>query len=169
MKRILIPATIAGTVMTAGAAEAATVTTPMAVQMTIAASCTVSASTLDFGTQTLIDIGADIDATATLTVTCTNATPYNVALNAGLNDGGAGISGRKLKIGATTDTVDYQLYRDSGRTQVWGVTTSGSPDVVSGTGSGDNQTITVYGRVPTGQANPKIGTYNDTVTVTVNY
>jgi spore coat protein U-like protein len=169
MKRILAPAVVAGSFITAGAAEAATATTNMPVQMVIAASCTVGATTLNFGTQTLIDIGSNIDATSTLTVTCTNDTPYNVALNAGLNDGGDGITGRKLKIGATSDVVNYQLYSDSGRTSVWGVTTTGTPDVVTGTGSGDGQAITVYGRVPSGQTNPKIGTYADTVTVTVNY
>ena len=170
MKRILVPAMIAGSFLATGAAEAATATTSMPVQMVIAASCTVSATTLDFGTQTLIDIGANIDATSTLTVTCTNATPYNVALNAGLNDGGSGINSRRMQIGATADRVNYQLYRDAARTNVWRETPGGgSPDVVTGTGSGDAQNITVYGRVPTGQANPKIGTYNDTVTVTVNY
>lgn len=169
MKRILAPAMIAGSCLATGTADAATATTTMPVQMVIAASCTVGSTTLDFGTQTLIDIGANIDATATLTVTCTNDTPYNVALNEGLHDGGSGINARKMQIGATTDRVNYQLYRDAGRTNVWGVTTAGSPDVVSGTGNGDGQAITVYGRVPTGQVNPKIGTYNDTVTVTVNY
>lgn len=169
MKRILVSAMFAGSFLSAGAAEAATATTSMSVQMVIAASCTVSATTLDFGTNTLIDIGANIDATSTLTVTCTNATPYNVALNAGLNDGAGGITARKLKIGASSDTVNYQIYRDAARTLVWGVTTSGTPDVVSGTGTGDGQAVTVYGRVPSVQNNPKIGTYNDTITVTVNY
>jgi spore coat protein U-like protein len=74
-----------------------------------------------------------------------------------------------MKIGATSDTVNYQLYSDSGHSSVWGETTSGSPDVVTGTGSGDGQAITVYGRVPSGQTNPKIGAYSDTITVTVNY
>ena len=169
MKRILLPAMTAGSLFTAGAAEAATATTTMPVQMVIAASCTVSAATLDFGTQTLIDIGTDIDTSALLTVTCTNNQPYNVALNAGLHDAAGGITARKMKIGATTDTINYQLYRDSGRTQVWGVTTAGTPDVVSDTGSGDAKTHEVFGRVPSGQTNPKVGTYNDTITVTVNY
>jgi spore coat protein U-like protein len=169
MKRVLVPAMVAGTALTAGAAQAATATTSMPVQMIIAASCTVSAATLDFGTQTLIDINADIDASANLTVTCTNDTPYTVALNEGLHDGGSGINNRRLQIGATTDRVNYQLYRDVARTEVWGVTTAGTPDVVSGTGDGQAQTIPVYGRVPSGQANPKIGTYADTITVTVNY
>lgn len=169
MKRILLPAMVAGSMIAARGAEATTATTNMTVQMTIAASCTVSASALDFGTQTLIDISSNVDATSTLTVTCTNGTAYNVALNPGANDGGSGISARKMKIGATSDTVNYQLYSDSGHSSVWGETTSGSPDVVTGTGSGDGQAITVYGRVPSGQTNPKIGAYSDTITVTVNY
>jgi spore coat protein U-like protein len=139
----------------------------MPVQMVIAASCTVSATTLDFGTQTLIDINSNIDATATLTVTCTNTQPYNVGLDAGLHDGGSGINARKMQIGATSDRVNYQLYSDSAHTTVWGNTVS--TDTVAGTGSGDGQAITVYGRVPSGQTNPKVGTYNDTITVTVTY
>jgi spore coat protein U-like protein len=169
MKHILLPAMIAGSMVAARNAEAATATTNMTVQMTIAASCTVSATTLDFGTQTLIDINSNIDASSTLTVTCTNDAPYNVALSPGANAGGSGVSARKMKIGATSDMVNYQLYSDSGHTTVWGETTSGSPDVVTGTGSGDAQNITVYGRVPSGQTNPKIGAYTDTILVTVNY
>jgi spore coat protein U-like protein len=170
MKRILLPAMVAGSFVASGGAQAGTVTANMPVQMVIAASCTVSAATLNFGTQTLIDIGSDIDTSANLTVTCTNEAPYYIQLNAGLNDGAAGINARKMKIGATSDTVNYQLYRDSGRTQVWGITNGGgSPDVYSDMGNGDAQIIPVFGRVPTGQTNPKIGTYNDTITVTVNY
>jgi len=171
MKRILIPAAVAGSLLAAGAAEAATATTNMTVQMTVAASCTVSATTLDFGSQTLTNIGVNIDATSTLTVTCSNSAPYNIAMNAGANDGGSGINGRKLLIqGGGTETINYQLYRDSNRTNVWGFTTGGgSPDVVTGTGNGTGQSVTVYGRVPAGQNNIKIGTYTDTITVTVNY
>jgi spore coat protein U-like protein len=65
-----------------------------------------------------------------------------------------------------TNTVGYQLYRDTGRTQVWG-TTIGT-DTVAGTGNGTSQAITVYGRVPP-QTTPPAATYNDTVNVTVTY
>jgi len=73
MKRILLPAMVAGSFVASGAAYAGTATANMPVQMVIAASCTVSAATLNFGTQTLIDIGSDIDTSANLTVTCTAA------------------------------------------------------------------------------------------------
>jgi spore coat protein U-like protein len=167
MKRVLWPAMVAGSFFTAGAAQAATETTTMPVTITIAASCTVSAQTMDFSSNQLIDITSNIDAQADITVSCTKDQAYWVSLDAGLNDGGSGITARKMLKGS--DTINYQLYRDSGRTQVWGLTNGGTPDVVSDTGDGGNKTHTVYGRVPSGQANPAVGTYNDTITVTVNY
>jgi len=61
----------------------------------------------------------------------------------------------------------YGLYKDIDRTQPWGdASTPGS--TVSGTGSGANQTLTVYGRVPP-QTTPSAGVYADTVVVTVTY
>ncbi|WP_409528142.1 spore coat protein U domain-containing protein [Rhizobium sp.] len=40
--------------------------------------------------------------------------------------------------------------------------------MVTGTGTGSPQTLTVYGRVPA-QNTPAPGTYSDTVVVTVSY
>jgi spore coat protein U-like protein len=57
-------------------AEAATVTGTFNVQVTIAATCALnSASNLNFGTQGVL--AANVDQTSTVTVTCTNTTPYN--------------------------------------------------------------------------------------------
>ena len=61
--------------------------------------------------------------------------------------------------------VSYELYRDSPRNQRWGNTLA--TDTLAGTGSGNAQSLTVYGRVAP-QA-PTVGTYNDTITVTVTY
>jgi spore coat protein U-like protein len=62
--------------------------------------------------------------------------------------------------------IQYELYRDSARSQRWGNTpgTDSSDD----TGSGSAQTATVYGRVPA-QAVTAAGTYSDTVTVTLTF
>lgn len=141
--------------------QAATATTTFSVTLTITASCTVSGTTLAFGTSGLIT--ANIDATSTLTVTCTNTTPYTVSLDAGTGTG-ATVAARKLTSGAAT--VTYSLYQDSGRSTVWGQ--SIGTDTVAGTGSGSAQTLTVYGRVPA-QSTPAPNGYSDTITVTVTY
>jgi len=136
------------------------------VTATIASSCTVSGSALNFGGS--IDplaTATPIDATSTLSVVCTNTTPYTVALNAGVNAGGASnFSTRRMKSGS--NTLGYQLYLDAGRSTVWGDGTASSTS--SGTGTGSVQNLTIYGRLPS-LANVVPGAYTDTVTVTVSY
>ena len=147
-------------------AGAATATNSLSSQTTVTTACNVSGSTLSFGT-TINPIGAvPIDASSTLTVECTNSTTFTLSLNAGINAGGfTNFSQRKLKNGSYT--LSYQLYTDSGRTTVWGDGTGGS-STYGGTGTGNLQTVYLYGRLPT-LTGAVPGTYTDTVTVTITY
>ena len=134
----------------------------MTVQVSITATCLInSASTLNFGTQGVL--AANVDQTSTLQVTCTNTTPYNIGLDAGTGSG-ATVAVRKLT--SSSNTLNYTLYSDTGRTTVWGNTVS--TDTVAGTGNGTGQSYTVYGRIPA-QTTPAPGNYTDTITVTVTY
>jgi spore coat protein U-like protein len=108
-------------------------------------------------------LSANVDATTTFTVQCTNTTAYNVGLNAGSTTGGT-VTTRLMTSGSAT--VAYKMYSDSGRTTNWGNTVG--TDTVTGTGNGATQTLTVYGRV-IAQTTPAPATYTDTVTVTVTY
>jgi spore coat protein U-like protein len=142
--------------------NAATVTNTMPVKITIQNACNISTTaptTLDFGTAG--PLVANVDQTSTISVTCTTNAPYNVGLDGG---GGGSINTRRMING--TNTVGYQLYSNSARTTVWGVTVG--TDTVPGTGNGTAQTLTVYGRVPP-QTTPPAAVYNDTVNVTVTY
>ena len=143
-------------------ALASTTTTTFTTQITLAATCVInSASTLNFGSQGFL--GANVDQTSTIQVSCTDTTPYNIGLDAGTGSG-ATVATRKMTSGGAT--VSYSLYSDSARTTVWG-TTIGT-DTVAATGNGTGQNYTVYGRVPP-QTTPAPGTYTDTITVTVTY
>lgn len=148
-------------------AWSATASGTFPVSATVTSACNVTGALLNFGSS--IDplaAGVPLDATATLTVTCTNTTPYSVALDAGANAGGAAVFGsRAMKSGA--NTLGYQLYLDNGRSSVWGDGTGGS-SAASGTGSGSSQLLTIYGRVP--QLSGVVpGSYTDTVTITITY
>jgi len=144
------------------AAMAATATGTLNVSITIAATCTViSASSIDFGTVTAI--GSNLDQNSSLTVNCSNATPYNVGLSAG---GGSGATVATRKMSNAGNEVSYSLYRDAARTQIWGETIG--TNTVAGTGTGSNQVITIYGRAPV-QPTPPAGSYSDSVTVTITY
>jgi len=144
-------------------AWAVTATGSFTVQITIQASCVfVSATTLTFTAVGVI--AANDDASTTLSVQCTNTTPYNIGLSAGLGTG-ATVASRKMT-GTGGALVTYTLYSDTNRTTVWGQTVG--TDTVSASGTGAAQSYTVYGRVPV-QTTPAPGAYTDTITVTVTY
>lgn len=147
----------------ASSAYAATANSTLGVTMTINAGCTVAAGTVPFGSQSTLQ--SNIDQTGTVTVTCTNTTPYNIGFDNGAN--GASVTTRKMKGGASnTEFVSYSLFTNSARTSNWGNTVG--TDTVSGTGNGSAQAITVYGRVePQSIGSP--GAYSDAVNVTVTY
>jgi spore coat protein U-like protein len=142
---------------------ATTATSTFTVSITLVATCTVnSASTLNFGNSVGI-LNVNVDQTSTISVTCSDTTPYDVGLDAGTASG-ATVTTRKMTSGGAT--VSYALYSNNGRTTNWGNTVS--TDTVTATGNGNAQSYTVYGRVPP-QTTPAPGTYTDTITVTVTY
>jgi spore coat protein U-like protein len=159
---------LAGTVFTAPAAvySNGTNTANFIVSLTLQANCSISATALAFGSTGVL--GGAINQQSTVTVTCTNTTPYNVGLDAGTVSGST-VAARLMagtSAGNTGTTVAYQLYQDAGHSTVWG-NTQGT-DTYAGTGTGAAQPINVYGQVPS-QATPKPDTYQSTVTATVYF
>ena len=130
---------------------------------TVASNCLVSATTLNFGSQGFLS--ANVNATNAISVSCTPGTAWTTSLNAG-SGAGATVVLRKMT-GPAAATINYTIYRDAARTQVWGDGTSGT-FTVAGTGSGSTQVQTGYGRVPP-QTTPAPATYTDTIVVTVTY
>jgi spore coat protein U-like protein len=128
---------------------------------TILSNCSVSATGVNFGSSG--PITSNVDAAGTVTVQCTNSTPYTVALNGG-SSGASDPTKRKMSKAA--ETITYGLYQNSARSQAWGSTVG--TNTVAGTGTGSNQALTVYGRVAS-QTTPSPGTYTDSVIVTVTY
>lgn len=133
---------------------------PFTASAVVSSTCTVTASTLDFGTPSGL-LGTNVDATTSVLTTCTLGTPYQIGLDNGTHASG---SARRMQKGG--ETIGYELYRDSGRSRRWGDTLN--VDTVSGVGNGLAQGATVYGRVAP-QPTPSPGTYTDTITVNVRY
>jgi spore coat protein U-like protein len=166
LKRALVPAFIIGTAFVATNSYAATASANMPVTASIAANCTISASTLAFGAYDPIvtNAAANLDNTATLTTTCTTGSAPTITLDEGLNKAAGSTStapARQLISGA--NVLAYSLYSDSGRTTVWANTGVATPAA-----SGTAQTNTVYGRIPSGQNKP-VGAYTDTIVATVTF
>ncbi len=125
----------------------------------VQAMCQIAATNLAFGTYT----GTTLDAVSTLTVTCTKTTPYYVNLSDGQHPDGSFLPRASGPGGVL---LSYTMFREAARSSRWGNTYN--LDGVAGTGSGNAQALTVYGRVAAGQfVTP--GAYTDTVIATVTY
>lgn len=137
-------------------------TTTFAVTVQFAPSCTVSAASLNFGSNIPTPVTAPVYSTSAITAVCSASVPYLVQLGAGTGPS-ATPAMRQMTTG--TNLLNYTIYEDAARTRVWGDGTAGT--VVSAmTGTGAAQTLTAFGTIPAGQA-PGIGAYTDTVSVTV--
>ena len=136
---------------------AASSTSSFDLNVQVLATCSISSSNMTFSSITT-GTTSNTDATSSLTVNCSNGTPYTIALGNGANYSNV----RRMAWGASH--VEYLLYQDSGRSTRWdGINTVGA------NGSGSNQTYTVYGRIPSGQNITNTGMYGDTVIATVTY
>ena len=132
-----------------------------AVSASYSAVCTVTADTMDFGAS-ITTLSSPIDSMATVTTTCSAASPYTIGLNDGLQ--ATGSMQRNMSFGA--NRLPYQLFQDSNRTTLWG---NAGANRKAGTGSGSPQAHQVFGRIPASASTPASGTYHDTVIVTVTY
>jgi spore coat protein U-like protein len=141
---------------------------------------TVTATALSFGTYDSVS-GAAVTSSATVTVKCNGGTVEPIAtiqLNAGLHSAGS-FNPRLMQNTALTDTLNYNLYVTTSYVpaNIWGDGTSGTLDPggnTTGVNGNNVLVVTVNGQIPVNQ--DPIGvcpatpcTYNDTVTVTVNF
>lgn len=114
--------------------------------------------------------GTAVNATGTVTINCIAGASYDIALGAGLG-AGATVATRYMTnqtSGMSDQILEYKLYSDSGRSILWGDGTSGTSKV-AGTATGADQLHTIYGTVTGSQTGRKVGTYQDTVIVTLTF
>ena len=121
-------------------------------------SCNVSATDLNFGA--VGDLRTSVVGQSTLSLQCTQGTGYTISLNGGLS-GATDPTARKMTMGSSS--VTYGLYQNSARSLAWG-----PQSTLGGSGTASTQTIPVNGLVPK-QPKPPLGTYSDTIVVSVAY
>ena len=149
----------AGAASLACTAHAGTSAGPaITIQATVVQTCglsTGSSNVIDFGNYA----GTALTSTATILATCTLSTPYHVWIDGGTSNNTAA---RTLSNG--TDVLNYKLSETSGGAD-WGTTDATTQ---TRTGSGGQDTITIYASLPAGQNKPA-GTYTDTVHTTISF
>lgn len=132
-------------------------------------SCTVAALPVAFGSYNPLGVSA-VDSSGQITVTCTAVLSIAVNYTIGLSPGLSGsYAARQLAFGSAR--LNYNLYTNSSRAQVWGNGTAGTAQISDGYSLGLLLVVRnypVYARLPAAQ-NVPAGVYADTITVTVNY
>lgn len=131
----------------------------------------VSGLSLSFGSYDVLN-GTPNDSLTNLTVSCSReGGPANISVTLGLGQGvnGTTVSTRRLGRVGGGDSISYGLYRDVGRSSVWGFSTG--TDTMSQVINISNKssapaTFSIYGRIPASQ-DVMQGTYTDTVQVTL--
>ncbi|MCC6623148.1 MAG: spore coat protein U domain-containing protein [Deltaproteobacteria bacterium] len=108
--------------------------------------------------------GGAVDTTGSVTYHCTGA-PETITISLS-RGGGASWFPRALTSGA--HALGYNLFLDAARTAVWGDGTGGTSVWQETATIDQNTTLTVFGRIPAGQ-NPHVGSYGDSIVVTISY
>ncbi|WP_375249657.1 spore coat U domain-containing protein [Sphingomonas sp.] len=189
-KDALCRSIVAGLAMGIGTvAHAAEVTQASTVKLAVAGTCAVSSGgDLSFGTPAMtidrspLRFTANSDATSTILVTCSPQLPYQVYSAPSSYATGSGDSAqRRLRgyfSGGNIYSIPYNISSVSAGGTNYPTSTSSSA-IISGTGTGAQQTLTYYGRIASGEeaqdsngnryATAEAGDYSDTLTFTVNY
>lgn len=147
-------------------ALAATTTGTMQINTSVTATCQMITYPIDFPY-----IG-DTNASSTVNtgspnpikLTCTKGTAYTLGISAGSSGVIAARSMNGTKTG-NTDKLNYNIYKEIGRTTVVGDTGAAA---FTGVGTGAEVITTIYPAVPANQFRTP-DSYKDTLTVTVTY
>lgn len=123
------------------------------------AGCSVNAQSVNFGNYSPFS-SQPTDSAGNIGVTCDVITSYSIALSAG----GGTYTARVMT--SAGHLLYYNLYSDIGRNIVWGDGIGGVSSTLSGSGTSVNHPV--YGRIPARQ-NAYVGSYGDTITVTLNF
>ncbi|TCM19651.1 spore coat protein U-like protein [Novosphingobium sp. PhB165] len=131
-------------------------------------SCTVSTTAMAFGNY---DQTAPTpqDVNATVTINCTSVASILSTADIALSAGASG-NATARRMAAGTNLLYYNIFANSAHTTVWGDGTAGTSTVqVQLNGLlAFSSSATAYGRIPALQ-NVSVGSYADTLTITVTY
>ena len=149
---------LAAAVAASPATHAATVTDVLNVSATVLSSCALNGGTLSFGDYTSGQQN-DLDVDGAINyVNCSGTLTF------ALDGGGSGdINARQMRQGA--NRLNYQIYRTSSRSAVFGTGADAQGKILIGTQTGS---LTVYGRIPKNQVVPD-GVYTDIVNITLTF
>jgi len=135
------------------------------ISASVAAVCTITTSPVAFGAYdpVVANAATDLTAAGSVNVACTKGTPATIDLGNGGN-----LSGGSRRMASGSDFLNYALYKDAARTQVWGTGLAGGTTMAYNAATKASTAVSVYGTVPQNQ-DVTVGAYSDVVLATINY
>ncbi|HTM63533.1 MAG TPA: spore coat U domain-containing protein [Gammaproteobacteria bacterium] len=120
-------------------------------------------STMSFGSYDPTDsnVSSPLNSSASFILRCSQGSAAVISLSDGLN----AVNGTRRLTSGIDNYLNYNLYKDSGRSIQWNMTNT----MQYTANSSKAQTFTIYGQIPAGQVNIGVGSYSDTVTINVTF
>lgn len=151
----------AAAMLAATPAHAGRATYTMPVRAQVINGCTVNALPLIFTVP--VPTNANVDSSTSITIACTPNIPFTLDIDTGLYANGIN---RRVFNATANAFINYDVYKDPPRSQVWG--TGGSKNLAGNSGATGLVVLPVYGRLASSR-NLKAGNYRDTLTVTISF
>lgn len=142
-------------------AYADSIASDLTVVMEVEESCEIqNLSDMSFGVEQIGGTQQTVNSSANIQWRCSGGTSAAITISDGLRN-------NRTMLGPGSNTLAYQLYRDSGYSEVWG-SSIGEGVVVIGTGAESFTDATIYGEILSTQiASATPGYYVDTVQVSI--
>jgi spore coat protein U-like protein len=135
------------------------------VTASVAANCTITTTPVAFGAYDPVNVNSatDLLASGSVNVACTKGTPATIDLG---NGGNFAVGTRRM--GSGSDFLNYSLFKDAARTQLWGSGIAGGSTAAYNAATKNSTSVSVFGTVPQAQ-DVTVGNYADVVVATINY
>lgn len=144
---------------------AALLAVPATAQAQSGSSCAISATGINFGTYNVFS-GTPVQSTGGLTFRCGSSVktdPVRISLSTGQSG-----TYSQRSLANAGEALAYNLYRNAGRTEIWGDGSSGTFDVAMTPERNTWVPVTIYAEIPPLQ-DVRAGSYTDTITVIINF
>ena len=126
--------------------------------------CTAGTTSVNFGAYDVFQT-AQTNSTGSITITC-DKTTNNVVVNIGTSSYSGVFSPRQMEKAGASELLNYKLFTDPARLNVWGDGTLGTSNFTGQVRKNFPAILIVYGSIPAGQ-DVSAGLYSDVLTVTV--
>jgi spore coat protein U-like protein len=153
------------------AANAASQASTVQVSTSVSPSCTIGTAAIAFAPYDPVNANATVadDQTGDIVIRCTKGTT-GITIDLGNGAHNTGQQRRMVNLTSTSTFVNYEVYKETGRTSIWGAGDGGT--VRSGAdlnGTGNVVAVTMYGRIPPSQLSAIAGAYVDILVSTINF